>query len=55
MKEKTCLDCLFCKVSAISTPNCRLCFCSQKKVQERHKEPYWQKKKLCGVFVDMSV
>jgi hypothetical protein len=54
MKKKTCLDCLYCKVSARSTVNCRLCFCSQKKVQVRHKEKYWLMKKLCGEFADMT-
>jgi len=52
--QKTCLDCLFCKVSAKSTVNCRLCFCSQSTKKERHKEAYWLVKKLCGNFEDMS-
>jgi len=52
--QKTCLDCLFCKVSAKSTANCRLCFCSQKEKKELHKEPYWLAKKLCVYFADMS-
>ena len=52
--QKTCLDCLFCKVSARSTANCRLCFCSQTAKKERHKEPYWQANKVCGKFEDMT-
>jgi len=52
--QKTCLDCLNCKVSAKSTPNCRLCFCSLKENQIRHKEKYWLKNKLCDFFEDMS-
>ena len=52
--KKTCLDCLNCKVSAKSTDKCRLCFCSQTKNKERHKENYWLDKKLCDEFEDMS-
>ena len=52
--QKTCLDCLYCKVSARSTVNCRLCFCSQTAKKERHKEPYWLNKKPCVDFEDMS-
>jgi len=52
--QKTCLDCLYCKVSAKSTANCRLCFCSLKDVQKRHKEPYWLAKTPCEDFEDMT-
>ena len=52
--QKTCLDCFFCKVSARSTANCRLCFCERKEIQERHKEQFWQNKKPCDDFEDMS-
>jgi len=51
--QRTCLDCLYCKVSARSTANCRLCFC-EKKGNERHKEQFWQNKKPCSDFEDMS-
>jgi hypothetical protein len=53
-KQKTCLDCLYCKVSAKSTANCRLCFCSETKSKERHKDAYWLAKNLCRKFEDMS-
>jgi len=52
--QRTCLDCLYCKVSARSTAKCRLCFCERKEIQERHKENYWLEKKPCGDFEDMS-
>jgi hypothetical protein len=52
--QKTCLDCLYCKVSARSTSNCRLCFCSETRAKERHKEQYWLEKKPCGKFDDMA-
>ena len=52
--KKTCVDCFHCKVSAKSTKKCRLCFCSESKNQKRHKEAYWQKKKVCKNFVDMD-
>jgi hypothetical protein len=54
MKKRTCLDCLYCKVSARSTTNCRLCFCERKEIQERHKENYWFGKKPCDDFEDMA-
>jgi len=50
---KTCLDCLHCKVSVKSTERCRLCFCAKTLKKERHKEPYWVLKTLCGHFEDM--
>jgi len=52
--QKTCLDCLHCKVSAKSTAKCRLCFCAMSTKKERHKEAYWLVKKLCGYFEDMT-
>jgi len=52
--KKTCLDCLHCKVSANSTEDCRLCFCSLSKLKERHKEKYWYKKTPCKKFFDMT-
>jgi len=52
--QRTCLDCLYCKVSARSTVKCRLCFCEKKEIQERHKEAYWLAKKPCVDFEDMA-
>ena len=51
---RTCFDCLYCKVSAKSTEKCRLCFCDKTKKKVTHKEPYWQGKKVCHKFFDMS-
>jgi hypothetical protein len=57
-KNKTCFDCLNCKVSAKSTEKCRMCFCAitkkEKDKEIRHKEAFWLKKKLCIKFVDMT-
>jgi hypothetical protein len=53
-KKQICLDCLYCKVSAKSTVNNRLCFCSKNEKQQRHKEPYWLVKKVCQDFEDMG-
>ena len=54
-KKGTCLDCLHCKVSAKSTANNRLCFCSETEKKKRHKEPYWLAKKVCQEFEDVEV
>jgi hypothetical protein len=54
MKKKSCFDCLHCKVSVKSTKNCKLFFCSESVKKQNHKEPYWEKKKVCGNFFDMS-
>jgi len=54
-KKGNCNDCLHCKVSAKSTEKCRLCFCSETAKKMRHKEPYWQKKRICSRFDDMTV
>jgi hypothetical protein len=54
MIKKTCLDCLFCKVAAKSTENNRLCYCSETKSKQRHKEKYWLAKKPCDFFEDMT-
>jgi hypothetical protein len=51
--EKTCLDCLHCKVSANSSDKNRLCFCAGTKNKARHKEPFWKVKKVCKRFIDM--
>jgi len=52
--QKTCLDCLYCKVSAKSTDKCRLCFCERINEKKLHKEPYWLAKKPCVDFEDMA-
>ena len=52
-KIPTCVDCLHCKVSAISMEQERLCFCSFSKKQKLHKETYWTDKKVCEKFNDM--
>ena len=52
--EKTCFDCLHCKVSKKSTDKCRLCFCAETKKKERHKETYWLVKPVCKKFEDMA-
>ena len=52
-KEKTCVDCLHCKVSARSRKNNRLCFCAEKAKREQHKETYWLTKPACKKFIDM--
>ena len=51
---KTCFDCFHCKVSAMSTIKCRLCFCAEKSKRVNHKEPYWLTKKVCRKFEDAS-
>ncbi|AEF83205.1 hypothetical protein TREAZ_1942 [Leadbettera azotonutricia ZAS-9] len=52
-KQRFCVDCLFCKVSAKSTKNNRLCYCSESKSEKNHKEKHWIEKKVCGDFLDM--
>ena len=51
---KTCIDCLYCKVSRTSTEKKRLCFCSEKKKKVNHTEKYWLEKKPCSEFEDMT-
>ena len=51
---KGCFDCLYCKVSAKSTENSRLCFCAKTKTRATHKEHYWLAKHICNKFVDMT-
>jgi hypothetical protein len=53
-RNKTCIDCLHCKVSTKSTVNNRLCFCSMSQNREQHKELYWSEKKVCGEFSSMG-
>ncbi len=52
--KKTCADCLHCKVSSMSTKNCRFCFCSQMKHIENRLEVYWNRKPVCKKFNDMT-
>jgi hypothetical protein len=53
-KEKSCVDCLYCKVSAKSTENNWRCFCSKAKSAKNHRELYWLAKKVCADFEDMA-
>ena len=53
-KAKTCIDCLYCRVSRKSTENNRLYFCSQKRKTENHKERFFTAKKACDEFEDMT-
>jgi len=53
-KTKKCCDCLHCKVYEGSTENCRLCFCSVRKVKAYYQEKHWKAKKACEIFVDMT-
>ena len=53
-KNKTCIDCLHCKVSVKSTANNRLCYCAKEGKEVRPQEPYWSKKKVCGEFDSMG-
>ena len=53
-KEKSCVDCLHCKVSAISPFYCFLCFCAMSKKKEIYQEPYWVRKPVCKKFEDMT-
>ena len=53
-EKNTCFDCLHCKVSAKSTSDIKLFFCSKTKNKEQHKETYWLESKVCSQFEDMS-
>jgi hypothetical protein len=53
-ENKTCGDCLHCKVCACSSKNARLCFCAMQKRKERDIEFYWLNKKPCKKFIDMT-
>jgi len=50
-----CIDCLYCKVSVKSRENYRICYCSAINRVQIHKDTYWQKKKVCARFDDMTV
>jgi hypothetical protein len=54
VQENSCIDCLHCKVSATSTKNCKMCFCSETKKKVWHKIAHWEEKKVCKKFVDLS-
>jgi hypothetical protein len=53
-QQKTCIDCLHCKISAESFDNCRACFCAAKSKKVTHIEDYWQKKPVCNKFHNMT-
>jgi len=53
-KDKSCFDCLHCKVSATSSEKRRLFFCAKKAKRQNHKEQYWLIKLVCKNFNDMS-
>ena len=52
--EKTCCDCLYCKVSRKSIAIRGLCFCDKKRQIKEKTVKYWLKKNLCRLFDDMS-
>ncbi len=52
---KCCVDCLHCKVSAKSTEEMRLCFCSESKSKGLYKEFYWLHKTVCSKFDYMGM
>ena len=53
-EKRTCLDCLYCKVSRKSVLNNRLCFCEKKEQKKEHNVPYWLGKTVCRLFDDMT-
>jgi hypothetical protein len=53
-EKKNCLDCLYCKVSAKSAANDRLCFCAKGDREERRPERFWFGKEVCEKFEDME-
>ncbi|MDR0442551.1 MAG: hypothetical protein LBH44_03995 [Treponema sp.] len=53
-EKKNCTDCLHCKVSAKSTENNRLCYCSENKIKKTKPEFYWLNKKPCDEFESMD-
>jgi hypothetical protein len=53
-KNKTCIECFHCKVSAKSTENRRLCFCAKEGTETRPQEPFWVEKEVCGAFEGMG-
>ena len=53
-KDKTCIDCLYCKVSVKSTDKNRLCYCAKEGKETQPQEPYWSERKVCGEFENMG-
>jgi hypothetical protein len=53
-KNKNCIDCLHCKVSARSTANNRLCYCAKEGKEVHPQEPFWLEKNVCGEFDSMG-
>ena len=53
-EKRKCVDCLHCKVSAASTRNWRVCFCSEQKVKTYDSEFFWLSKSVCRKFEDMT-
>ena len=54
-KKANCTDCLHCKVSAVSTGNRMLCFCSKEKTRQYDLLFYWLNKSVCKKFESMAV
>jgi hypothetical protein len=52
-KNKSCIDCLYCKVSVNTTTHSRLCYCDKVSIKERYAERYWVGKGPCIQFEDM--
>jgi hypothetical protein len=53
-KERSCVDCLHCKVSVKSTDKNRLCYCVMAEKVKDRKELYWSVKKTCNTFAGMD-
>jgi hypothetical protein len=53
-KNKTCIDCLYCKVSVNSTIRIRLCYCAKEGKETQYPEAFWLEKKVCGEFSNMG-
>jgi hypothetical protein len=53
-KEESCLDCLYCKVSATSTAYKRLYYCAKGNRETRLPETFWLTKKVCTEFENME-
>jgi hypothetical protein len=51
---KTCINCLHCKVSSLSTKTRRWCYCSEAAETELRRDTYWLTKSVCEKFVNMS-
>jgi hypothetical protein len=54
INRRTCIDCLYCKVSVKSTADKRLCYCGMEETVKTHKEVYWFTKKVCNAFENMD-